>query len=198
MDLLEQTSHETWKHSLRVNFYCRKLGQIMGLSDRDFNRLLLAASFHDIGKMEVSRDILQKHGSLTLREWDQVKMHPQSGYRIAMNVPEIRGIAKYILCHHEHWDGSGYPRGLEKEKIPSLCRILAVVDAYDAMTSDRSYRKSMNRADAIKELQLSAGHQFDPDIVRIFIKSDIPYCPTKLPLCNSSAVSLLKPFLFVV
>jgi HD-GYP domain-containing protein (c-di-GMP phosphodiesterase class II) len=97
------------------------------------------------------------------------KKHPEIGWRIAQNTPELASIAEYILCHHERWDGKGYPRGLKGMRIPLICRILAVADAYDAMTSDRSYRKAMSREEAIAEIRKNAGTQFDPYIVRIFL-----------------------------
>lgn len=170
---LEQKSKETWEHSLRVERYCRKLGPIMGLSDCELEQLFRLAVFHDIGKLEISRDILQKPGSLTSAEWSIMRQHPQAGCHIAAEIPEIHEIAGPILCHHEHWNGSGYPKGLRQQEIPYPCRILAVADAFDAMTSDRSYRKAMKRSDAVSELIRSAGKQFDPAIVRRFIDSGI-------------------------
>ncbi len=96
--------------------------------------------------------------------------HPEIGYRIAMTSPELEPIAEYILSHHERWDGTGYPRGLKGEEIPLLARILAVVDAYDAMTEDRVYRKALTVGEAIEEIRRNAGTQFDPEIARIFIE----------------------------
>ena len=164
---LQQKCTETWEHSLRVGGYCRIIGQVTGLSDREREQLTLLAVFHDIGKLEISRQILQKQGSLTPYEWTVIRRHPEAGYRLAAQIPDVRDIAEGILRHHENWDGSGYPSGLKEKQIPYLCRILAVADAFDAMTSDRSYRKAMTWLEAFRELQLSTGKQFDPEIVRL-------------------------------
>jgi HD-GYP domain-containing protein (c-di-GMP phosphodiesterase class II) len=99
-----------------------------------------------------------------------MKKHPEIGYRIAMSSPDLMSIAEYILCHHERWDGKGYPQGLKGEEIPLLSRILAVADAYDAMTQDRPYRKAMSKEEAAAEIKKNAGSQFDPEIVRVFIE----------------------------
>jgi HD-GYP domain-containing protein (c-di-GMP phosphodiesterase class II) len=135
--------------------------------------LELVATLHDIGKISIDSKLLQKTGKLTDAEWTEIKKHPEVGYRIAQTVPELRKIAEYILCHHERWDGTGYPQGLKAEKIPLLARILAIVDAYDVMTQDRPYRRAMLEQDAIDELRYHAGSQFDPALVEVFIKDVI-------------------------
>ena len=112
--------------------------------------------------------ILTKPGKLSESEWAEMKRHPEIGYRIAMTSPELVPVAEGILCHQEWWNGSGYPRGLCGESIPLLSRIIAVVDAYDAMTNDRPYRKGMDPAAAIDIIRENAGTQFDPLIAEIF------------------------------
>ena len=99
-----------------------------------------------------------------------MKRHPEIGYRIAISSPELIPVAESILCHHERWDGSGYPQGLSGENIPQLSRILAVVDAYDAMTQNRPYRKAMSHEEALAEIRCNSGKQFDPHIVDIFLE----------------------------
>ena len=125
---------------------------------------------HDIGKISIDNNILTKPGKLTDDEWLDMKKHPGIGYRIAMTSSDLRPIAEYILCHHERWDGKGYPQGLTGEDIPLLSRILAVADAYDAMTSDRTYRKAMLGEHAINEIIENSGTQFDPGVVETFLK----------------------------
>jgi HD-GYP domain-containing protein (c-di-GMP phosphodiesterase class II) len=132
-------------------------------------KLELLAVLHDIGKMSINKDILEKDGQLTESEWLEIQKHPESGYRIASASPELKPVAYYILCHHERWDGSGYPYGLKGEDIPLLSRIIAVVDTYDAITHDRSYRKAKQREFAIDEIRKNSGVQFDPKIVDAFL-----------------------------
>jgi diguanylate cyclase len=138
------------------------------VSGKELEDLALLATLHDIGKVGVNENILQKPGPLTTEEWLEMRKHTAIGYRIAQNTPELSAVADYILYHHERWDGTGYPKGLKGIEIPLLCRILAVVDAYDAMTNDRSYRKAMTREEAMTEIMRNAGTQFDPQIAEIF------------------------------
>lgn len=163
-------SAETEEHAERLKDYCLIIGRKMGLSSRELDELALLAILHDMGKVGIRESILQKPGPLTAEEWEEMKKHPEIGWRIAKAIPELTHIAEYILCHHERWDGHGYPRGLKGEEIPLLSRILAVVDAYDAMTSDRVYRKAMPREKAFAELKRNAGTQFDPRVVEVFLE----------------------------
>jgi len=164
-----EKSNETEEHAERMAELSKKFGKAMDFSDDDLVSLELVTTLHDIGKISIDQRILDKPGKLNEKEWAQIKKHPDVGYRIALTVPELSRIAEYILCHHERWDGKGYPQGLKGEEIPLISRILTVIDAYDAMTQDRSYRKAMPRADAVKELIKNAGTQFDPGITAIFI-----------------------------
>jgi len=124
-------------------------------------------SFFGIGLEET---ILNKPGKLTDDEWEEIKRHPEIGYRILSTVNDMSEMAEYVLTHHEKWNGSGYPKGLKGKEIPLQSRIITVADAYDAMTSERSYRGSLPETVAIKELQKNAGIQFDPELVKVFIE----------------------------
>jgi diguanylate cyclase (GGDEF)-like protein/PAS domain S-box-containing protein len=166
---LYEKSNETQEHAERLADWSKKLGLAMGLKDDDLISLELVSTLHDIGKISIDRNILNKPGKLDDNEWCEIKKHPEVGYRIAQTVPELRRIAEYILCHHERWDGKGYPQGLAGEGIPLLSRILAVVDSYDAMTQDRPYRKTMTKDEAIAEIMNGAGTQFDPAVAKTFV-----------------------------
>ncbi len=167
--ILHEKNSETEEHSKRIENYCYSIGSKLQLSSKEMNELSLLSLFHDIGKVSINPKILQKPGSLTSAEWEEMKRHTESGYQIAQVTPELTMIADLILSHHERWDGNGYPHGLKGEEIPLPCRILAVVDAFDAMTNDRVYRKAMSREEAILELERNAGAQFDPTIASLFI-----------------------------
>lgn len=164
-----EKSNETEEHAERIAKLSRKLGETLGLNNEALNDLELLATLHDIGKISVDGSILKKTGELIEDEWHELKKHPEVGYRITNASQELKHISEYILCHHERWDGKGYPQGLSGTDIPLLSRILTIIDSYDAMTQDRAYRKAMSKDDAIQELLKNAGTQFDPDIVRIFI-----------------------------
>lgn len=166
--LLEK-SQETEEHALRLIKLSKAIGIRMNLSDEKLNELELLSTLHDIGKIGVSDSIINKPGKLTAEERIMMNKHPEIGYRIAITSKELLPIAEYILCHHERYDGSGYPQGLKGNDIPLLARIISVVDAYDAMTEDRPYRKAMTKEAAIREISLNAGTQFDPEIAKIFI-----------------------------
>lgn len=166
---LFEKSNETEEHAERMADLAKQLGRVLGLDQEELVSLELVATLHDIGKISIDSKLLKKNSPLTEAEWAEIKKHPEVGYRIAQTVPELRKISEYILCHHERWDGKGYPQGLKGEEIPLLARILAIVDAYDAMTQDRSYRRAMSQEDAIAELQCHAGSQFDPTLVAVFI-----------------------------
>jgi len=162
-------SQETEEHAERLAALTNTMGKKLNLQQVELNELELLATLHDIGKVGVSDQILNKPGKLTEEEWDQMKMHSEIGYKIAMASPELMPIADYILSHHERWDGHGYPQGLAGHKIPLASRILAVADAFDAMTEDRVYRKAMSIEDALKEIKKNSGTQFDPEVVDTFL-----------------------------
>ena len=156
-------------HSNRVSCLCAKIGSWMGLSQAESNELATTGVLHDIGKIAINNNILNKTGSLSHPEWQEIRRHPEIGYSILSAVNDYARLAACVLNHHERWDGTGYPNGQKGEEIPLYARIMAIADAYDAMTSDRPYRKAMDQADALKELEICAGSQFDPAIVKAFM-----------------------------
>jgi diguanylate cyclase (GGDEF)-like protein len=163
-------SQETEKHAERIAELSVGIGQKLKLPQRSLDELNLLSMLHDIGKIGLDDRILNKPGPLNSQEWAEMKKHPEIGYRIVMTAPELQSIANYILSHHERWDGTGYPRGLKGEEIPLLSRILAVTDAYDAMTEDRVYRKALTREEALLEIKKNAGTQFDPEVADMFLQ----------------------------
>jgi len=170
---LFERSNETVEHASRLANLSKKLGISMGLSRDELNNLELLSALHDIGKISIDNFILTKPEKLTGDEWLEMRKHPAIGYRIAMASTELRSIAEFILCHHERWDGKGYPQGRSGENIPLLSRIISVVDAYDAMIYDRHYRKALTKEAAFAEIADHSGSQFDPAIAAQFLKLDI-------------------------
>lgn len=167
---LYEKSYETEKHALRITDLCKKVGREMKLSQSEMNDLALFSMLHDIGKIGIDDSILSKAGPLTDKEWIEMKKHSSIGYSIARSSPELENIAYYILCHHERYDGKGYPNSLKNDDIPLLSRILSVVDSYDAMVNDRCYRKALSFEKAISEIKKNSGTQFDPKAVESFLK----------------------------
>lgn len=156
-------------HSKRVSKLCEAMGQKLGFSKEDIDTIKAAAMLHDIGKITLREEVLHKPGELNDYEWIEVKRHSEKGYLILGSVNNMAQHAKYVLHHHEHWDGSGYPSGLKGEQIPLQARIIGIADAFDAMTSTRSYRKVLDKEEAIREIEKYSGTQFDPGISRLFI-----------------------------
>lgn len=156
-------------HSERVSDYCRLIGEQLHLNEEELNELTLAGKLHDIGKISIPDDVLKKPGKLTRDEWKIMKEHTVNGYQILRAADEYSELASYALTHHERIDGLGYPNGLKGEEIPLFSRIIHVADAYEAMTSNRPYRAAMQPMEAVQELQLHKGTQFDSEIVEIFI-----------------------------
>ena len=140
----------------------------MSLESSQVNNIYLAGLLHDVGKIGVSEAVLCKPGLLVEQEFDQIKRHPQIGKNILGGIRQMRDVTPAVLTHHERFDGTGYPHRLSGEEISLEARIIAVVDAYDAMTTDRPYRPAMSRERAVAELRAGAGTQFDPEVVEAF------------------------------
>jgi diguanylate cyclase (GGDEF)-like protein/PAS domain S-box-containing protein len=168
---LQERTHETEEHEQRLRNLALKIGRAIGLSGNELDELVLLAALHDIGKIAVPDHILKKPGPLSSEEWIIMKGHSEIGYRIALAAPELASISELILTHHERWDGAGYPKGLKGKEIPLLSRILSIIDAFDAMTNNRPYRKGTTKEKAFAELNRNAGTQFDPGLVKIFIET---------------------------
>lgn len=167
---LKECDSDTEAHVKRTQELGEKLGQRIGLSDSQRSSLRLLCLLHDIGKIGIPLDVLNKPGKLSAEEWNVVRSHVEKGYQIASSSEKLSGIADMILHHHERWDGNGYPSGLSRESIPLLSRVIALVDAFDAMTNDRLYRRAMTVPDALHEIRRCAGTQFDPYIAAEFIR----------------------------
>ncbi|WP_017416295.1 bifunctional diguanylate cyclase/phosphohydrolase [Clostridium tunisiense] len=158
----------TYGHVERVVVYCRLIADKLGLSEDDKKTLIYGAYMHDIGKINISEDILNKKMPLTNEEWNILKQHSANGVEIIKPVDSLEYISPLILYHHERYDGKGYPHNLKGEEIPYLVRILTVVDSFDAMTSNRPYNKRKTYEEGVEELRRCSGTQFDPEIVEEF------------------------------
>lgn len=166
---MSEKNYATRAHADRMAKYSRKLGEELALPLRALDEIELVSTLHDIGKISLDVNILNKPGPLSEEEWREIRKHPEVGFRIANATPELRHLSEYILCHHERWDGKGYPQGLTGEDIPLVSRIIAITDAFDAMTQDRPYRKTLTEENAAAEILRNAGTQFDPNLTYIFI-----------------------------
>lgn len=170
MKTLEARDFITEGHADRLKEIMLKFAKYINLPASKLTNLQLLAQFHDIGKIGIPDRILFKPHSLSSKEKVEMQRHSEIGYRIALSLPDLQPIADLILKHHERWDGKGYPLGIKEDKIPIDCRILAIVDAFDAMTSDRPYRKAMTIGAAMTELKSNIGTQFDPRLVFEFLE----------------------------
>jgi putative nucleotidyltransferase with HDIG domain len=167
---LETRDRFTGQHCVRVTAIALSFARHLGLPQTDVELLKTASHLHDIGKVEISKTILLKKGRLTSAERSTIETHPAEGVRIAGPldlVPEEREI---ILHHHEHWDGQGYPSGLVGEQIPLLCRLVSLADVFEALTSDRPYRRRLSVQEALRVIRDQAGSQFDPHLARKFLQ----------------------------
>lgn len=156
-------------HTTELEELTMEMATKMNLTKDAKRKLLLLSQYHDIGKVRIPKRILLKKAPLTVKEWEVIKSHPEIGFKIAKSIPKLKDIAELILYHHERWDGKGYPHGLKGEEIPLESRIIAILDAYNAMTTNRPYRKAITHKEAISELERHSGTQFDPELVKVFI-----------------------------
>ncbi|MGD9566772.1 MAG: transporter substrate-binding domain-containing protein [Sedimentibacter sp.] len=166
---LYENKYENQEHYKRLITVCRQMGKTLNLDKNDIENLALLAELHDIGKVGLEKELLLKEGSLTKEEWQRVKRHPELGFKIVSASTKLSHIGKGIFAHHEHWDGSGYPQGLKGEEIPFIARLFSIVEAYDVMTHERSYKPIYTKDMAIKELKDNSGTQFDPNLVELFV-----------------------------
>ncbi|PKM56131.1 MAG: diguanylate cyclase [Firmicutes bacterium HGW-Firmicutes-5] len=175
IDVVIKTLHEKnlreELHSRRVSELSKILGKAIHLSEEKIDEIEMVGLLHDIGKIGVDENILNKTGRLTEEEYEAVKQHPEIGFRILNTSNEMLRLSNYVLYHHERWDGKGYPTGIKGDNIPLQSRIIAIVDTFDAITSERPYRPARSIEAALKELQENSGTQFDPYLVTAFVKA---------------------------
>jgi HD-GYP domain-containing protein (c-di-GMP phosphodiesterase class II) len=166
---IESRDPYTRGHSDRVSFLAQVVARRLGWKRSGLGALRLGSLLHDVGKLNLDAAVLRKPGPLDQREFDEIKRHPLAGARLVRRFEALRPALPYILFHHERWDGLGYPSGRAREQIPSGARLLAVIDSFDAMISDRPYRTSLSIGTALGELDEGAGTQFDRGVVRAFL-----------------------------
>lgn len=171
MSTLYEKYNREMLHSKRVSELCEAIAVGMNFSRDDIDQIRTAGLMHDIGKIGIDEQILNKPGKLTSSEWYEIHKHAEIGYRILSSVNEFSAIAEYDLAHHERWDGQGYPKGLRAEEIPVKARIISIADSYDAMTTNRTYMNVLSIEEAVCEIKNCSGTQFDPDIARIFVEN---------------------------
>lgn len=159
-------------HSQRVAHLTKLLAKNMGRDEHTIGRMHIAGLVHDVGKIGVPEAVLTKPGRLTEEEFAWIRKHPEIGYRILKDIPQFRDILPGVLYHHERFDGKGYPEGLQGDDIPMVARLISLADAFDAMSSTRTYRKTLSRPEVIQEIIDCAGTQFDPELAPIFVKLD--------------------------
>lgn len=169
IQILESKDPYTRGHTERVASYSMALASRLDLGPDDLRRILFGSLLHDIGKMGLRDDIINKPGPLTPEEWVQMKLHPVVGAQIVEKMEFLTGAIDIVRHHHESWDGKGYPDGLAGENIPLTARIVTVADSFDAMTTDRPYRKALSIAEAVRRIEESAGVQFDPRLAKVFV-----------------------------
>lgn len=170
MQTLNEKNEREKRHSVEVAKWAKEIGVAMGLSVQKVKEIELAGLLHDIGKIAIKEDILNKPGKLTEEEYDEIKRHPESGYHILKSVDEYSSLAQCVLEHHERFDGKGYPKGIKGSQISLIARIIAVADAFEAMIAQRPYRKSLTEEMAIEEIKKNSNTQFDPEVVTAFLK----------------------------
>jgi HD-GYP domain-containing protein (c-di-GMP phosphodiesterase class II) len=170
MNALYEKSSREKLHSKGVSEICEMIATEMMLDQDMVNQIKMAGLMHDIGIMGIGGKVTNNYRKLSQDECIEMKRHPEIGYRILISSDEFSGIAGYVLEHHERWDGNGYPKGLKGEEISLQARIIAIADAYDAMTSEETYQERISDENAIAEIRRCSGTQFDPEIAKLFIE----------------------------
>jgi len=161
----------TYRHSQRTVRLSLLLGRACGVSQPELRSLSLGAVVHDLGKIFIPGEVLHKDGPLNEDEWEAIRRHPADGARLLLGVSPPQGVSRVVAEHHERWDGRGYPAGLHGEEIDFNARVVAVADAFDAMTSERPYRAAAGFEAGAAELERCAGTQFDPEVVLSFLRA---------------------------
>jgi len=193
---LDLREHETGYHSYRVTEYAINLGKHMKLSDEELSIIAKGALLHDIGKIGVPDHILLKPDKLTDDEWEQMRKHAEFGYELLKKIDFLEQSAKIVHTHHERYDGQGYPSGLSGEDIPLGSRIFSVVDALDAMTSRRTYRKAIPFEEAVQKIAEASGTQFDPGVIEAFMRVPIEEWKSIKKRIASSSTEYLQQLMF--
>lgn len=175
MNTLYEKNPREQLHSKRVSEICTSIAQRMDFNHDDLLQIKIAGLMHDIGKIGIDENVLNSEGKLNAAEWAEIKRHPEVSYRILSSCNEFSEIANFALEHHERWDGSGYPKGLKGAEISVPARIIAIADAFDAMTGERTYKDVISDQDAFQEIKRCAGTQFDPEIAKIFIRDHFKF-----------------------
>lgn len=170
VSMLEAREKSTGEHSERVAEITKILAEALGVNGEELTEIKTGAFLHDIGKVAIPDDILQKPGALNEAEWEIMKTHPEIGYSILSNNPQMAGAAEIVYSHHERFDGSGYPRGLRGEEIPRGARIFAVADAYDAIRFERPYSPARTAKETLREIRRCSGTYFDPEVVDVLVR----------------------------
>ena len=166
----EYKDNETGMHVIRMSHFSQLLALAAGHSPAWAEDLLNAAPMHDVGKIGIPDAVLRKPGPLDAAEWDTMRRHPEIGARMLQGIDHLHDAIPYVLCHHERWDGRGYPARLIGRTVPREGRLLAIVDSFDAMTSDRAYRRALPHEVAVNEIERCSGSQFDPEVAATFVK----------------------------
>jgi putative nucleotidyltransferase with HDIG domain len=170
ISIINTKDRYTYGHIEQVVIYAKLISEELKLSKKDKRNLILGAYVHDIGKINISEQILVKKTDITVEEWEIIKKHPIDGEQIIRPITELNEVADIVLYHHERYDGTGYPKNLKGLDIPYLARVITVIDSFDAMTSERPYKSKLTVDQAIDELKKYSAVQFDPNIVDAFIR----------------------------
>jgi putative nucleotidyltransferase with HDIG domain len=171
---MELRDREMEGHAERVAEITLTLAKKVGIPEEQLVHMRRGALLHDIGKMAISDNVLYKVGSFTPHEWEIMRRHPEYAYQLLYPIAYLRPAIDIPYCHHERWDGKGYPRGLKGEEIPLAARIFTIIDVWDALRSDRPYRKGWSTEKVSEYIRLGSGTMFDPSIVNVFLEQVMP------------------------